>query len=112
MVPLLTYEIHDLDGNGAFSLDRAHGRTIRSVEAALWLTQEGMIEDIFLTPGKCYRIETKGRVVVAALGDRARFAVSPSVGNAMARLADRLRGFWRRSPSSLASLLSANRASK
>ena len=112
MVPLLTYEIHDLDRNGIFSLDRAHGRTIRSVEAALWLTQEGMIEDIFLTPGKCYRIETKGRVVVAALDDRARFAVSPPAGSTVARLVNRLRGLWRRSPTRPPFLQTASRASK
>ena len=112
MVSLLTDEIHDLDWNGVFSLDRAHGRTIRSVEAALWLTQEGMIKDVFLTPGECYRIETKGRVVVAALGDRARFALSPPAGSTMTRLVDRLRGLWRRSSTRPTSLLSANRASK
>ena len=112
MVPLLTDEIHDLDRNGVFSLDRAHGRTIRSVEAALWLTQEGMSGDIVLTPGKCYRIVTKGRVVVAALGDRARFAVSPPVGRTMARPAERLRGFWRRLSTRPTSVLNANRASE
>ena len=112
MVSLLTDEIHDLDRNGVFSLDRAHGRTIRSVEAALWLTQEGMSGDVVLTAGKCYRIATKGRVVVVALGDRARFAVSAPLGSAVARLAERVRGFWRRSPTRPPSLLRANRASK
>ena len=112
MVSLLTDEIHDLDRNGVFSLARAHGRTIRSVEAALWLTQEGMTGDVLLTPGKCYRIVTKGRVVVAALGDRARFAVSPPADGTMTRFAERLRGFWKRSPTRPASVLSTNRASE
>ena len=112
MVPLLTYEIHDLDRNGVFSIDRAHGRTIRSVEVALWLTQEGMIKDVFLTPGECYRIDTKGRVVVAALGDRARFAISPPMGGAMTRFADRMLGLWRRSPTRSTCVLSADRAAK
>ena len=108
MVSLLTDEIYDLDRNGVISLDRARGKTIRSVEAALWLTQEGMAGDVVLTPGKCYRIATKGRVVVTALDDRARFAVSTPTGSAMPSLAERVRGFWGRSPS----MLSANRASK
>jgi len=112
MVPLLTDEIHDLDRNGVFSLDRARGRTIRSIEATLWLTQKGMIEDVFLTPGECYQIETKGRVVVAALGDRARFALSPPVGSAMTRFADHMFGLWRRSPARPTCVLSADRASK
>ena len=112
MVSLLTDEIYDLDRNGVVSLDRARGRTIRSVEAALWLTQEGMIEDVFLTPGECYRIDTKGRVVVAALGDRARFVVSPPMGSAMTRFADRMLGLWRRSPTRSTCVLSADRASK
>ena len=97
MVSLLTDEIYDLDRNGVFSLDRAQGRTIRSVDAALWLTQEGMAGDVVLTPGKCYRIGTKGRVVVAALGDRARFAVSPPTGSTVVRLVAYLRGLWKRS---------------
>ena len=112
MVSLLTDEIHDLDRNGVFALDRAHGRTIRSVEAALWLTQEGMSEDIVLTPGKCYRIKTNGRVVVAALGERTSFAVSPPVSSTKTRLSERLRGLWKRPPTRLTSLLSADRAAK
>ena len=112
MVSLLTDEIHDLDRNGVFALDRAHGRAIRSVEAALWLTQEGMSEDIVLTPGKCYRIKTNGRGVVAAVGERARFAVSPPVSSAMVRFANRLRRLWGRLPTRQASALSANRASE
>lgn len=110
MVSLLTDEIYDLDTNGVFSLDRAYGRTIRSVEAALWLTQEGMAGDVVLTPGKCFRIGTKGRVVVAALGDRARFAVSPPSG--MTRFIDRLRRLGKHSPTRSAFLLTASRASK
>ena len=112
MVSLLTNKIYDLDRNGVLSLDHVHGRTIRSVEVALWLTQEGMIEDVFLTPGECYRIETKGRVVMAALGDRARFALSPPVGSAMTRFADHMFGLWRRSPARPTCVLSADRASK
>ena len=76
MVPALTDEIHDLDIGRAFSLDGVEQCTIRSVKSRLWVTQEGMRDDIVLAPGDCITIRTKGRVAMEALDGRARFAIS------------------------------------
>jgi len=95
MVPVLTDEIHDLDVEQAFSFGRAYKCTVRCIEGYLWLTQEGLTEDIVLLPGDCYTIQTKGRVAMEALNGWARFAVGrradgvPSVG-------DVWRAFWSR----------------
>ena len=76
MVPELTDEIHDLEIGRIFSLDRIDQCTIRSVKAHLWVTQEGIQDDIVLSPGDCVTIKTKGRVAMEALDGRARFAIS------------------------------------
>ena len=95
MVSLLTDNIYDLNLGVAFSLDRAQHRTIRCIEAHLWLTQEGLAEDIVLVPGECCKIRTAGRVVMQALTSTARFTISPETGG-IARVIDVLRGYWMR----------------
>ena len=80
MVSLLTDKIYDLNMGVAFAIDRAHDRTVRCVEAHLWLTQEGLVEDIILAPGECYKIKSKGRVVMEALTGKSRFVISASTG--------------------------------
>lgn len=95
MVPVLTDDIHDLEKGQAFSIDRAYLRTVRSIEAHLWLTQEGLAEDFVLAPGDCCIIRTKGRVAMEALDGRARFAVSRHAG-ATWSLREVWRAFWTR----------------
>lgn len=95
MVPALTDEIHDLDIGRAFSLDGVEQCTIRSVKSRLWVTQEGMRDDIVLAPGDCITIRTKGRVAMEALDGQARFAVSRKPGSKRS-LGGRLYALWAR----------------
>ena len=95
MVPALTDEIHDLDIGLAFSLDGVEQCTIRSVKSRLWVTQEGMPDDIVLAPGDCITIRTKGRVAMEALDGQARFAVSRKPGGKRS-LGGRLYALWAR----------------
>lgn len=95
MVPVLTDEIYDLDIGRAFSLDGVEQCTIRSVKSRLWVTQEGMRDDIVLAPGDCVTIKTKGRVAMEALDGHARFAVSRKPGREQSLLG-RLYALWTR----------------
>jgi len=95
MVPVLTDEIHDLDIEQAFSLDRVYKCSVRGIEGHLWLTQEGLAEDIVLAPGDCCTIRTKGRVAMEALDGRARFAVSRRTSGTLS-LGEIWRGLWAR----------------
>lgn len=95
MATRLTDNIYDLDMGLALAIDRAHNRTIRCVEAQLWITQEGWAEDFILTPGECFKPRGNGRVVIAALVNKARFAISTGPGR-VTRFAHSLLGFWRR----------------
>jgi hypothetical protein len=95
MVPALTDEIHDLDIGQACSLDGIAQCTIRSVKSRLWVTQEGMPDDIVLAPGDCVTIKTKGRVAMEALDGHARFAVSRKPGRERS-LRSRLYALWAR----------------
>ncbi len=95
MATRLTDNIYDLDMGLALAIDRAHHKTIRCVEARLWITQEGLAEDFILAPGECFKPRGTGRVVIAALVSNARFAISTQPGWTR-RFADTVRGFWRR----------------
>jgi hypothetical protein len=95
MVPVLTDEIHDLDIEQAFSLDRIDRCTIRGIEGQIWLTQEGLTEDLVLAPGDCCTIRTRGRVAMEALDGPARFAVSRGV-RVTPSLGEVWRAFWQR----------------
>jgi len=95
MVPVLTDEIHDLDIKQVFSLGRAYKCTVRGIEGRLWLTQEGLTQDIVLAPGDCFTIRSKGRVAMESLDGRARFAVSRRASGTLS-LGEVWRGLWAR----------------
>ena len=95
MVPVLTNEIHDLGIDEAVSFVRVFEYTVRGIEGYLWLTQEGVPEDVVLAPGDCCTIRTKGRVAMEALDGRARFAVSQRENHAQS-WRDSWRVFWAR----------------
>jgi hypothetical protein len=59
----------------AIALPRRRVQTICSVEHSLWLTQEGRVEDVLISGGGCLALHGRGRVVVQALSQRARFRV-------------------------------------
>lgn len=91
MVTRLTDSIYDLDMGLALALDRAHNKTIRCVEARLWITEEGRAEDIILSAGEHYQPQGFGRVVISALFGKTRFSLRTEPGW-MTRIASALRG--------------------
>jgi len=95
MVTRLTDGIHDLDVGLALALDRAHNKTIRCVEARLWITEEGRMEDIILSSGESYRPMGSGRVVISSLFGKTRFSLSTQPGW-ISRVARALRAIWMR----------------
>ena len=76
-----------LHAGDSLSLRRAHGLVIAvaAVDSAnetdtprVWLTEEGLIDDVFLHPGEQYRIAGAGRVALTAWGAvRLRFIAEP-----------------------------------
>lgn len=80
MVMQLTDSIHDLDVGRVFSIGRRANASIHCLKATVWLTEEGLAEDVVLGPGECYRVRGNGQVVISALGETARFSVSARLG--------------------------------
>jgi len=81
----------DLQPEDTLTLHRAAGRLLQLDSTLLaaapqhsvrvWLTEEGMAEDVFLQPGDSYRIRGAGRVVLTLWsggGARLRLAASTS----------------------------------
>lgn len=84
MVSGLTDSYISLGPNVAMSLVRQRQQTIRCVEDHLWLTQEGLTDDILLAPGQTITLRGRGRIVAQAVYGRARFVVSVSKNPARA----------------------------
>ena len=80
MVSPLTDKIYDLDMSRAFSIDRAHQRTIRCIETHLWITEEGWSDDVIVAPGQSHTIKSRGRVVISTLGKWSRFTITSRLG--------------------------------
>lgn len=53
-----------LDAGQPVTIASAAETQIRVLEGRVWLTEEGLSEDIFLFPGAQYRLRTTGRVVL------------------------------------------------
>lgn len=75
MAMRLTDSLIGLDPDQAISLQRRHVQTICCIERQLWLSQEGLADDIVLSPGECVTLRGHGLIVVQSLGDRALFMV-------------------------------------
>lgn len=75
MAMRLTDSLIGLDPGQALSLKRRHVQTICCIERQLWLSQEGLADDIVLSAGECVTLRGRGLVVVQSLGDRALFMV-------------------------------------
>lgn len=93
MVSPLTDKIYDLDMARAFSIDRAHDRTVRCIETHLWITEEGWSNDIIVAPGETHSIKSKGRVAISTLGRWSRFSITSRLGR-FARLARQASEVW------------------
>jgi hypothetical protein len=75
MAMRVTDSLIGLDPDQAISLQRQHVQTICCIERQLWLSQEGLADDIVLSPGECVTLRGRGLIVAQSLGDRALFMV-------------------------------------
>jgi hypothetical protein len=53
----------------SFTLNRAAGTTLRCEEGRLWITEEGVAEDVALVAGQSTRLLRNGKALVLALRD-------------------------------------------
>ena len=75
MVTRLTDSLMSVDPEQAILLRHRGDKTICSIERQLWLSQEGLADDIVLSPGECVTLKGRGLVAAQALCGRAAFAV-------------------------------------
>ncbi len=57
-----------LDSGALVAISDGHGQALRVLEGRVWLTQEGLLDDVFLDAGTSYRLAGYGRAVVTAEG--------------------------------------------
>ena len=97
MVMRLTDSLITIDDGQAISLQRRNVTTIRCIERQLWLSQEGLANDIVLSQGESVTLRAHGRIVVQSLQGRALFMVKrpisalASISRAAARLITSIR---------------------
>ena len=97
MVTRLTDSLISVDPEQAIFLKRRSIQTIHCIERQLWLTQEGLADDIILSDGENITLRGRGLIAVQALSGRALFMVKrpasllSSISRAVTRLIDALR---------------------
>lgn len=81
-------------GHGRFlRLRDAAGTTVTAVSGLLWLTRDGVWDDVLLRPGECFRVPDAVPVLVSAFGPSvARVAVPVRPAAPWRRLAGWLSG--------------------
>jgi Protein of unknown function (DUF2917) len=57
----------NLPRDGLMSLRDGKGTRVVCLSGALWITQEGQVEDVVLEAGQCLRIAERGLALVMAL---------------------------------------------
>jgi hypothetical protein len=62
-----TSAVHALGRNRPLSLHLVHGTRVRALSGTLWLTQEGLGEDVMLAPGERFDVKRKGLIVMNAV---------------------------------------------
>ena len=72
-------EMHDLETGEVFSTTGASGTIIRCLQGQAWVTQEGDARDYFLAANTRYQSADHGLIVVNALVDHTKIAVSHNV---------------------------------
>jgi hypothetical protein len=75
MVTKLTDSFIGLEPGLAISLERRHNQIIRCIENQLWLTQEGLADDVVLNAGETFALAPQGKIVIEAIGGEARYAL-------------------------------------
>jgi hypothetical protein len=56
-----------LEQDSVCRLADARGWVLTGLEGIVWVTASGVAEDIFLTPGDCYRIPNAGLVLLESI---------------------------------------------
>lgn len=95
MVTRLTDSLMSVDPEQAILLRHRGEQTICSIERQLWLSQEGLADDIVLSPGECVTLRGRGRVAAQALCGRAAFVVKRQVSFVSALLGQLIAFFSR-----------------
>ena len=83
------------DGSATYALEHKRplslhlptGARVRALSGAVWLTQDGLTDDVVLAPGQRFEAKRKAHVVMNALAERACVYVEPSAETAPARFA-------------------------
>jgi Protein of unknown function (DUF2917) len=72
----------DLESGKPLSLHLPRGSVVYSVLGTLWITQEGLVDDIVLKAGEQFAVRAKGQLVVSAV-DGAALAYIAAPGEAI-----------------------------
>ena len=54
--------------NSPLNLNDGRGRSLRVVQGRIWVTQEGLLDDLFLDAGQSCTFESAGSIVLTAEG--------------------------------------------
>ena len=69
----------NLARDGVVLLREAIGARVVCLSGALWLTQEGLAEDVILEPGESLRVASRGLTLVTALRGSEVLVVQPGM---------------------------------
>jgi hypothetical protein len=72
----MTYSQVTLEAGQAFALPRRDRQTICVLDHALWLSQQGRLDDVVATAGDCVTLSGRGLIVAQALSERTSFRVA------------------------------------
>ena len=67
--PRYCFDFHALGRNRALSLHLPPGSRVRAHSGTLWLTQEGLVDDVILATGENFEVKRQGLIVVNAVAE-------------------------------------------
>ena len=67
--PRHCFDFRALARNRALSLHLPPGSRVRAHSGTLWLTQEGLVEDVMLAPGENFEVKRQGLIVLNAIAE-------------------------------------------
>lgn len=62
-------ETIDLQRGRLLSLRRGAGKTVTAHAGAVWITEEGRLDDVVLGPGESFTLGRRGLALIEAIGD-------------------------------------------
>ena len=65
--PHYCFDFRTLARNRALSLSLPPGSRVRAHSGTVWLTQEGLVEDVMLAPGENFEVKRQGLIVVNSI---------------------------------------------